>query len=235
MGTSSDYGGGSEGAWTPFKIAATNYAKQGGRHRAARVVARHVATLGGAGGATRSARTGIAGAANFAGLLAGIARDGLTAALREAGLGDLVGRGRFEVVRALVDLIAGAGSDLEGQAARAAALDVIDELFHDADDYEELAALDLDADRVLRALEAFVAYFIYNRLLPQIDERLTRYADPARAEQLDRDLRELIRAQVRIRLRESDPMMVDWSGAGGRAIIESALRSVYGVLEDLEE
>jgi hypothetical protein len=235
MGTSSDYGGGSGGAWTPFKIAATNYAKHGGGARAARVLARHVATLGGAGGATRSARTGIAGAANFAGLLAGIARDGLDAALREVGLGELVGRGRFDVVRALVDLIAGAGSDLEGQAARSAALDVIDELFGDAEDYDELAALDLDADGVIRALEAFIAYFIYNRLLPQIDERLTRYADPARAEQLDRDLRQLIRAHVRIRLRDADPMSVDWSGDEGRNIIESALRSVYGVLEDLEE
>src|SRR5205085_1617176 len=89
---------------------------------------------------------------------------------RPAELTALLGRGRFDVVRALVDLIAGAGSDLEGQAARAAALDVIDELFGDAENYDELAALDLDAEGVLRALEAFIAYFIYNRLLVQIDE-----------------------------------------------------------------
>jgi hypothetical protein len=235
MGTSSDYGGGRGGAWTPFKIAATNYAKHGGRGNGARVVARHVATLGGAAGATRSARAGIAGAANFAGLLAGIARNGLTPTLREAGLGDLVGRDRFDVVQALIDLVAGAGSDLEEQAAREAALDVIDELFADAADYDELAALTLDADGLVRALEAFLAYYIYNRLRQQIDERLTRHADPARAEQLDGDLRQLIRAQVRIRLREVDPLTVDWSDSEGRVIIESALRSAYGVLEDLEE
>src|SRR5438552_18859951 len=104
MGTSSDYGGGTGGAWTPLKRAATNYAKHGGRSRGERGLARHVATLGGAGGATRSARAGIAGAANFAGLLAGIARDGLTPTLREAGLADLIGRGRFDIVRALVDV-----------------------------------------------------------------------------------------------------------------------------------
>lgn len=235
MGTSTDYGGGQGGAWTPFKRAATSYAKHGGRSRAELVVARHVGTLGGAAGATRSARAGIAGAANFAGLLAGIARDGLTPTLRDAGLGDLVGRGRFDVVRALVDVIAGAGSDLEGQAARAAALDVIDELFADAEAYDELADLTLDADGLVRALESFIAYYIYNRLLPQIDERLTRYADAARAERLDGDLRQLIRAQVRIRLRDVDPLAVDWSGAEGRRLIESALRSVYDVLEALEE
>lgn len=235
MGTSSDYRGGRGGAWKSFKIAATRYAKYGGGSRAARVVARHVATLGGVDGATRTARAGIAGAARLAGLLAGIGRDGLTATLRYLGLADLVGHGRFDVVRELVDLIAGAGTDLEGQAARGAALDVIDELFADATDYEELADITLSADGLVRALETFIAYYIYNRLLPQIDERLTRYADAARAERLDGDLRELIRAHVRIALRDFDPFAVDWSGAAGRGIIESALRSVYGVLEDLEE
>src|SRR5947207_904110 len=127
MGTSSDYGGGAGGAWTPFKRAATSYAKRGGTSRARGAVARHVAALGGAGAATRSAAAGAAGAQRFAGLLAGIARDGLSEALREAGLAELVGRSRFDVVRGLVDMIAGAGSDLEGQAARASALDVIDE------------------------------------------------------------------------------------------------------------
>jgi hypothetical protein len=235
MGTSSDYGGGKGGAWTPFKIAATNYAKHGGRGRGERVVARHVAALGGAAGATRSARAGIAGAANFASLLAGMARNGLTPTLRDLGLGHLVGRDRFDIVQALVDVVAGAGSDLEGQAAREAALDVIDELFADAADYDELAALTLDADGLVRTLEAFIAYYIYNRLRQQIDERLTRYADPARAEQLDGDLRQLIRAQVRIRFRDVDPLAADWTGDEGRGLIESALRSVYGVLEDIEE
>src|SRR5204863_143582 len=78
---------------------------------------------------------------------------------------------------------------------------------------EELAELTLDADGLVRALEAFIAFYIYNRLLPQIDERLTRYADAAHAERLDGDLRQLIRAQVRIRLRDVDPLAVDWSGA----------------------
>jgi hypothetical protein len=234
MGTSSDYGGGTGGAWTPFKRAATDYAKHGGRGRGERVLARHVATLGGAGGATRSARAGIAGAANFAGLLAGIARDGLTATLREAGLADLVGRGRFEIVRALVDLIAGAGSDLEGQAARQAALDVIDELFAEREDYDELAEITLDADGLVAALEAFLAAYVYNRLLPQIDERLTRLTDPAERKRLDGDLRQLIRARVQLGLRDVDPLVVDCSGAEGRRIITNALRAVYRVLEDLE-
>jgi hypothetical protein len=234
MGTSSDYGGGTGGAWTPFKRAATDYAKHGGRGRAERVLARHVGTLGGATGATRSARTGIAGAANLAGLLAGIARDGLTATLRDAGLADLVGRGRFDIVRALVDLIAGAGSDREGQAARQAALDVIDELFADSQDYDELAEITLDADGVVAALEAFLAAYVYNRLLPQIDERLTRLADAAERKRLDADLRQLIRARVQLGLRDIDPLAVDWSGAEGRRIITNALRAVYRVLEDLE-
>jgi hypothetical protein len=235
MGTSSDYSGGKGGAWTPFKIAATNYAKRGGDSLGRRVVSRHVAALGGAGGATASARSGVAGAQRVAGFLADVARDGLTAALRDAGLADLVGRSRFDIVRALVDLLAGSGSDLEDQAARAAALDVIDELFEERTDYDELAEITLDGDGVVAALEAFIAYYVYNRLLPQIDERLTRFADPARAEQLDGDLKQLIRAEVRIRLRDVDPLAFDWTSAEAHRLVEGLIRDAYRALEDLEE
>lgn len=235
MGTSSDYGGGSGGAWRPFKTAATSYAKRGGDSRGRRVAARHVAALGGVGGATRSAPTAVAGAQRFAGLLSDIARAGLSEALREVGLDDLVGRNRFDIVRALVDLIAGAGSNLEGQAARAAVLDVIDELFAEGEDYADLAALTLDADGLIAALEAYIAYFIYNRMLPMIDERLTRFADPRRAEQLDGDLKQLIRAQVRIRLRDTDVLAVDWRGDDGRRLVDGLIRDAYRALEELEE
>lgn len=56
MGTSTDRTGGTGGAWTPLKYAATTYmnAADSGRRSptaARRVLARHVAVLGGAAGA----------------------------------------------------------------------------------------------------------------------------------------------------------------------------------------
>jgi len=112
MGTSSDHSGGSGGPWTPFKRAATSYAKHGGADRAGRMLARHVATLGGAAAAAASARTGTTAAQRLGGLLAGVATEGLTPTLERFGLADQVGRDRFEVLDALITYIAGSGSDL---------------------------------------------------------------------------------------------------------------------------
>jgi hypothetical protein len=52
---------------------------------------------------------------------------------------------------------------------------------------------------------------------------------------LDNDLRQLIRAQVRIRLRDVDALAVDWSSAEGRRLVEGLVASVYGILEALDE
>ncbi len=92
MGTSTDRDGGSGGAWTPLKYAATSYmnaAEAGHNNQIAgrRLLARHVPVLGGAAGAVAEARAGRAGAQRLGQLLAGIATDGLAATLTDRGLG----------------------------------------------------------------------------------------------------------------------------------------------------
>jgi hypothetical protein len=233
MGTSNDYGGGKGGAWTPFKLAATNYARHGGEERARRVLARHVATLGGVGAAVTSAGAGITAAQRLAGLFSGVGRAGLDATLQTYALGAMVGRDRFEVLEALIDLVAPAGADLEGQAARSAACDVIDEVFGNAESYEELASLQLDADGVRHALELFLTAYVYNRALPVIEQRLAKL-DPAEAERRDHGLRDFIRAIVRLRLANVDPFSVSWEAAEGRALIEGILSDTYNQLEAWE-
>ncbi len=94
MGTSSDSGGGVGGAWTPYKHAATNFAKYGGGDRAAIAMARFVAALGGASRAAAGSAGGTATGQGVAGVFAGLATEGLTPTLQRLGLGDLVGRSR---------------------------------------------------------------------------------------------------------------------------------------------
>jgi len=233
MGTSSEYGGGKGGSWTPFKHAATDYAKHGGADRARRVLARHVATLGGVGGAVASAGAGITVAQRLAGLFSGVGSAGLDATLEQYALGALVGRDRFEVLGALIELVAPAGADLEGQAARSAACDVIDEIFGDAESYEELASVQLDATGVRQALELFLAAYVYNRALPVIEQRLAKL-DPAEAERKDRELRDFIMAVVRLRLDGVDPFSVAWEAPEGRALIEDVLTDTYTQVEAWE-
>ncbi len=234
MGTSSDYSGGTGGAWTGFKRAATDYAKYGGGGRARRVMARHVATLGGAGAAVISSAAGISTAQRLARLFTGIGTVGFDATLRSYNLDRLIGRDRFDVLEALIEIVAPAGADLESEAARSAAFDVIGEVFGDGESYEELSDTQLDREGVLRALELFIAAYIYNRADPVIDQRLSRL-NGDEAERRDRELRDFIRALVRLELGERDPFRVDWDGPEGRDIIEGLLRDVYRQLEAWDE
>lgn len=238
MGTSADRTPGSGGAWTPLKYATTSYVRglRSGdprqHDRALRVLARHVPVLGGAGAASGSARAGRSGMQRLGGLLAGIGAAGLAPTLEAFGLTDLVGRDRFDVLDALVTLLAGDGDDLDSQAARDAACDVLDEVFADADTWQELAAATVTREDMQTLLEVFLACYVYNRT-PVIAERLGRLADQQAARQADADMRQLIRDLVSLRLPD-DPFTVDWSGPEGRAIADDTIRAVYDTLEALD-
>jgi hypothetical protein len=238
MGTSTDRGGGSGGAWTPLKRAATSLmnaadAGHGTGLAGRRLLARHVAVLGGAAGALSGARAGRTGAQRLGSLLSGIASNGLATTLSEQDLGHLVGGDRFTVLDALAGLIAGDGADVDAQAARDATFDVLAELFPDADSWADLDAVQVDADELVRLLELFLARYIYNRI-PVIAERLARITDPAKAQRAEEDLQRMVESFVALRL-PGDPLHVDWDGAEGRKIIEDTLQTVYEALELLEE
>jgi hypothetical protein len=237
MGTSTDRAGGKGGAWTPLKYAATAYMNAAGSGRgsptvARRVLARHVAVLGGAAGAVTGARAGQASAQRLGAVLAGIATDGLGAALIDQGLGRLVGGDRLTVLDALASIVAGDGADGDGQAARDAMFDVLADLFPDADSWAELDAVRLDADGVRQLLESFLARYVYNRI-PVIAERLARLDDPVKAQRAEEDLQRMVASFVHLQLPD-DALAVDWAGAEGRTIIDESLRAVYDALAVLE-
>lgn len=235
MGTSADRTGGSGGNWTPLKHAANAYVRgldkgPGEPERVMRLLARHVPLLGGASGASAGARSGTTGVQRLGGLLAGIGGPGLAPALRDLGLERLVGRSRFDLLDELVTLIAGEGDDLsDGQAARDAACDVLDELFADADTWDDLSLVTVTAEDVLRFLRIFLSAYIYNRM-PVIAERLARLTDPVAARRADNEIRQVIENLVVISL-TADPFSVDWGGAEGRAIAEQSIQDAYAVLE----
>lgn len=236
MGTSSDYGGGRGGAWTPYKRAATSFASNGGRERAGRVLARQVATLGGAAGAAASAAAGARAARRLAAFLAGGVSDTgepTTFNFAAVGLGDLVGADRYEALDALVDAIAGEGASLEAQAARAAALDVLGDLL--LDENVELTDMRLDGDGVHDLLAKFLSFYLYNRAAPIIEERLNCLNDPALAAQRDQEIRAVAAAVVDLGLQGLDPMAVDWQGQAGEHEVERLLGEIYKLIEAMDE
>jgi hypothetical protein len=235
MGTSADRTAGTGGNWTPLKTATNAYVRGLGRtnssERARRVLARHVPLLGGAGGATASARAGRTGISRLGGLLAGLATGSAGQALSSIGLGHLIGQDRFTVLDELVTYIAGSGDDLDSGAARDAACDVLDEVFGDADPWEELDQVSVDRDQLNTILERFLALYVYNRV-PVVAERLSRLTDPVAMRQADQEMRQIITDLVAIEL-PADPLAVDWNGPEGRTIAEQSVASAYELLSVL--
>jgi hypothetical protein len=235
VGTSADRTSGSGGAWTPLKYATSSYVRGLGtgdgrqEARALRVLARHVAVLGGASGASSSATAGRSGVQRLGGLLAGIAGSGLASTLEQLGLGELVGRDRFDVLDGLVTLLAGDGDDLDSQAARDAACDVLDEVFAGSDTWEDLSGTVVSREETRSLLELFLAQYVYNRV-PVIAERLGGLPDPQAAREADDQMRQLISDLVAIRLPD-DPFSVDWTGPEGRAVADDTVDALYRTLE----
>jgi len=236
VGTSTDRTSGTGGAWTDLKYAATSFFRSTGQGSASPgsakvLLARHVPVLGGAAAAAAGAAVGRSSVQRLGGLLAGIGANGLDQALREASLGDLVGRDRFEIVDELVTALSGDGSGLDSAAARDAMCDVLEELFGDADTWEELQQTRAGRDDIERLLHLFLTNYLYNRI-PVIAERLGRITDPAAAHRADRQMRQVIEDCVVINL-PPDPLSVNWNGPQGRDIADQAMQVAYSTLESL--
>lgn len=235
MGTSADRTAGRGGDWTPLKVATNSYVRGLGRTdskaRAERVVARHVAVLGGAATAASTGQAGTRGVRRLGALLAGFASEGVQQTLNNLGLDQLIGQYRFVVLDELVTYISGTGDDLDAQAARDAACDIFDELFGDADAWQDLTDVGVTEAELTDILERFLALYIYNRM-PVVAERLSRI-DPAEQRQADRQMRNIIENLVAITL-PKEPGNIEWQGAEGKAIAESALRSAYEAISALD-
>jgi tetratricopeptide (TPR) repeat protein len=236
MGTSSDYTGGTGGDWTPYKHAASNFARHGGERRAEKVLARYVAALGGATAAAAAGRaTGVGSGQAVAGFGAGVARDGLTPTLQRLGLGHLVGADRYDVLDGLVEALGGDGGTLEDQAVERAIIEAFRELYpDDAQTYEELEAVKLDQAALVRFIEHFVAAWAYARLLPTLAEKFSHIEDRETAQQRYDELRECMTKLVRLEIGDRDALDVAWRDAEGEAILTHVVDHLYEDMGDLE-
>lgn len=230
MGTSKDFSGSTGGGWTGFKRAATRLATTGS-HRAAiaSVAGRYVEALGGPTAAAASSRSGTRAAAGVGGFLSGVGDGGLTPTLQDLGLGELVGCTPFELISALSTEMAGDGATLEEAAALAALVFLFEDLFGDTTTFEQIEGLALDEAGVRDGFAKFIARYVYNRMLPLLDERLVQRGDPAAAARIERQVWEYTLACARDDLAEVDVAGLDWRGADAETIANELLRGVFEV------
>jgi hypothetical protein len=230
MGTSTDHSGGSGGHWRGAKTASTSFAKKGDKRRAERALGRLVQALGGASAVSGASGGAIAAARGLGSLIGTASSEGLDAALGQVGLGELVGRPADEIVAALIDGLAGNGDDQEGQAARAAACDVFEELAKNASSYEDLAKVLADADGIGSILEQFLSSYVYWLLLPVIEERVERLDDSALRAKRERELREVVAAMVELNISKSGFNPARWPQAT-EADVQALLQETLAYME----
>lgn len=232
MGTSASNTGGTGGGWTEFKRSSSNFARYGGRDRAAKALAGYVTAMGGVAAAVAAATAGTRTAQSLGNFLAeSTGPEGLAGGLEAVGLGHLVGQDRFTVLSELLTVFGGTGSDLEDQAAREALLDVLDDLLPQDEDVQ-LESVQLDEAAITEALRRYIELLVYNRAIPVIDVRLEQLQNQNLIQQRDRELRDFIAALVRLKMQEVSPLAIDWQGAEGKEFIESVLGAVYEQLEE---
>jgi hypothetical protein len=116
-------------------------------------------------------------------------------------------------------------------AAGEGACDVLDELYADADTWDELEATGVTAEQLRALLTLFVAKYVYNRL-PVLAERLARLMDPAAVREADQQIVGMIHDLVSLRMPEH-PLTFDWGGAAGEAFANDAVREIYELLSEL--
>lgn len=229
MGTSSRQGAPTGGDWTRAKTRMTNWAKGGGASddlgRAA--LGAFVSALGGASRAAAGSAGGVQTAGGFGEFLTDVSRDGLETTLEGYGLEDLVGGEPVEVINELAARISGAGGSPEEAVARDAVLEVLRELFEDADTFADMEAIVIDAETLREFIARYLTEYIFLRVLHDLGDRITDNAAPAEAERLERELADQLRALVDLDLSAIDPVDFDWRGPAGQARLQELLADAF--------
>lgn len=190
-----------------------------------------MAALGGAARAAAGATGGARAAGGLGEFFADVSRDGLDTTLDLYGLADLVGAEPLEVLNEIAARVAGAGDSTEEAVARDAALDVLAEIYSDADTFADMEALVVDPDAIRDFLARYLAYYIYKRVLQELGDRIAdNTSTPEEAARLERQIRDQIRALVALDLSTIDPLDFDWTGTSGqermRALLADAFRMI---------
>jgi hypothetical protein len=258
MGTSKGYKMPSGGEWGPLKREATDFAQNIGiKPVAPQSLLSHYVRVrssgsgessgggqkssgstgsgGGGGGRVGAWRAGTGTAQRLGGFLSRVGEVGLAEALRENGLGDLVGRPASEISGALLEEFAGPASTLDQAAAREALVELNDELLAEAktfDDVEVALGKMLDQGGIFEVLLRFFGHYLYSCFCRDFYERLLKKVGASQAGQSLKSIKDCIQSAIKAKLSGRDPRTFNWRGTDGKKLSEQVLAEVldiYGV------
>jgi hypothetical protein len=241
------------GEWEPLKREATKYAKNVGINPVApRSLLNHYIQVrtnangprggtadnaidgGGGGGRVGQWAAGAATAAGIGGFLSRVGEVGLDGALREEGLGDLVGRSASEISTALLDKFAGPASTLDQSAARQALIDLNDELLAEAETFEDVEQAlvgAVDQGGLFDILMRFFGHYLYECFCRDFYERLVQRVGSAQATESLKSIRDCIEAAIKAKLVGRNRFAFQWNGPDGKKLAAEILGEVFDIFE----
>jgi hypothetical protein len=191
------------------------------------------ARLTGTGGRSRSAVIGTA--QNLGGFLSRVSQVGLEEALRERGLGKIVGKPAAEIADALLDEFAGPASTLDNALARESLADIRDEILEGAktfEDVEKQLNAVIDQIGVFGILASFFGHYIFKMFCRNFYEEWLKKVGDTKATNGLRQIKDYITSSLRTKLATRSIAAVDWKKSEGIRLSEEVLREtieVFGV------
>lgn len=225
-------------AWANTRRAFTSLAKAFGAGVAGvgmqRVARNYTRASGGSKVLGASAISGQQGLQRLGGFLATASSQGVPAAARAIGAGDLTDASSDVVLCRLVDALAPAPNSLEESWTRSAMTRTIEEWQNNADLFGEDGAI-TTPEQSKELMTNFIANYANERFEQEVCGRLDDGILPMdEALKLLEHSREYILNTIRAgdQFEHIDPATFVWEGADGKALAESALVAAYALLED---
>ena len=189
---------------------------------------------GGSGDGGRGSKSAISTGRRLAGFATIVAKNGVDQALRDSGLGGLIGRPAQEVISTIVDYLTDAGATLDQVDVRGALDDLWENFLGTVATYEEIKTIleeNLKVGKISSLLTTFFSNYLYRHFCRSFYERIRTKHGEGKTEGFLTSIKEFISSALENFTFGKNLTRINWAGEEGRRITEEIFAStlqVYG-------
>lgn len=236
MGTSTSYQAPTTFEWRTAKGNFTRFMKEGGAAGGgvAGVANAYVRAHGGASKLASSTVSAKASLKRLGSFLGDVARLGFEGALRENGLGELIGQDVEAVLLGIANLICNEGATHEEADARHAAMETFNTLLDEATTEADVGTLiegKANKEGVEELFEKFVVRYVYGRMVRELGERgeSTPIDTPNKIAR-SHEILDYISSRVKLEMTiVGNIVNFDFNGKEGEEIVDRVFQDAYEV------
>lgn len=222
-------------ALSSARSSISRYASSGGGGHLGSGIRSHTRSLGGARGATRSARSGRSATQKLGGYLSNISSRGLADASEELGISDVLGKSVKVAIGQIIDKLTPDSATLEDVIARRALIYTLEELYYKYDIEEQgLEALNnIDEEAIEETIISSTINYVFERFLLDLADCIeNKSISESEAISLEKEMKEYIKVEVKRKSYDDKKFKgVNWFGDQGKEVTESIYHQVYEILE----